>query len=108
MIYELRIYTTLPGRLPALQARFRDHTCALFEKYGIMNVAYWTNSIGGRNDELTYILGYDDLESRAAAWTAFASDPAWHQVRDESELDGPIVHHIENRIISPTDFSPLR
>jgi hypothetical protein len=28
-------------------------------------------------------------------------------VAADSEADGPIVHHIENRILAPTDFSPL-
>ena len=32
--YELRIYTAAEGKLEALNARFRDHTCALFENTG--------------------------------------------------------------------------
>src|SRR5579864_6629512 len=40
-VYELRTYTTEPGRLPALHARFRDHTMKLFEKHGMQNVMYW-------------------------------------------------------------------
>jgi NIPSNAP len=107
MIYELRIYTAHPGKLAALQARFRDHTCALFEKHGIKNVGYWTNSIGGRSDELWYILGFESLAHREQAWPAFANDPAWHAARDASEKDGPLVHHLENRILAPTNFSPL-
>jgi hypothetical protein len=108
MIYELRIYTANPGKMPALQARFRDHTCALFEKHGITNVAYWTNLVGGRNDELWYVLGHEDLAARQASWTAFIADPERVRVFDESETDGPLVHHFENRMFSPTDFSPLR
>ena len=38
MIHELRIYTANTGKMPALQARFRDHTLGLFEKNGIKNV----------------------------------------------------------------------
>ena len=52
MIYELRIYTAHSGKLPALISRFRDHTTALFEKHGLKNVGYWTNTVGGRSDEL--------------------------------------------------------
>lgn len=107
MIYELRIYRTHPGRMPALQARFRDHTVGLFERHGIGNVGYWTNAIGGRSDELWYILSFESLAQRERAWAAFASDPEWLQARADSERDGPIVHHIENRILAPTDFSPL-
>ena len=35
MIYELRIYDTVPGRLPDLNARFANHTLGLFAKHGI-------------------------------------------------------------------------
>jgi hypothetical protein len=107
MIYELRIYTVHPGRMGALQARFRDHTTRLFEKHGMKNIGYWTNAIGGRSDELWYMLGFEDLNQRQQAWRAFATDPEWQKVQRESEADGPIVHHIENRIMSPTNFSPL-
>ena len=108
MIHELRIYTAAPGRLPDLMARFRDHTLALFEKHGITNVGYWTNAIGGRSDELVYILGFQDLAQRDSSWAAFGSDPEWRAAAAESEKDGPLVHHIENRILRPTDFSPLK
>jgi len=108
MIHELRIYRTHPGRMPALLRRFRDHTVALFEKHGIHNVAYWLNSVGGRNDELWYVVGFEDMAARESAWASFQADPEWQAVRAASEEDGPIVHHIENRIMIPTDFSPAR
>ena len=41
-LYELRTYTTNDGKLEALHSRFRDHTQRLFEKHGMVNVAYWT------------------------------------------------------------------
>lgn len=108
MIYELRTYTANPGKMPALQARFRDHTLAIFERHGIKNVGYWTNSVGGRSDELVYIVAFEDMAQRDRAWAAFRDDPEWVKVRTESEADGPLVHHIENRILQPTDYSPLR
>ena len=108
MIHELRIYTATNGRMNDLIARFRDHTMALFEKHGIQNVAYWRNSIGGHNDELWYILAFEDANQRAQAWAAFGSDPDWNKARSESEANGPLVDHIENRLITMTDFSPLQ
>lgn len=108
MIFELRIYTVHPGKMGALQARFRDHTVRLFEKHGITNVGYWTNSIGGRTDELWYMLGFSDAAQRAEAWATFAADPEWQAARSASEADGPLVHHIENRLMAPTNFSPLK
>jgi hypothetical protein len=107
MIYELRIYTAHPGKMGALQARFREHTTALFEKHGLKNVGYWTNAVGGRSDELWYMLAFEDAAQRDEAWRSFATDEEWNRVRAESEADGPLVHHIENRLLRPTDFSPL-
>lgn len=108
MIYELRIYTAMPGKLPALSRRFKDHTVALFEKHGITNVGYWTNTIGGRNDELWYMLAFDDLAARDKAWAAFAADPDWQAARADSEKDGPLLAFLENRIMAPTSYSPLK
>jgi hypothetical protein len=108
MIHELRIYTAESGRMADLLARFRDHTLKLFEKHGMTNVGYWLNSIGGRSDELWYIVGFENLAHREKAWAEFAADPEWKKARAESEANGPLVHHIENRILNPTNFSPLK
>ncbi len=108
MIYELRIYTANPGKLAALQARFRDHTRRLFERHGITSVGYWTNVVGGRSDELWYLLAFKDVAHRERAWATFMADPEWQQARAASEVDGPLTHHIENRLMAPTDFSPLQ
>ncbi len=107
MIYELRIYTVHPGRMGALQARFRDHTVTLFEKHGIKNIGYWTNVIGGASDELWYMVAFENLGDRQKAWASFGADPDWQKARADSEKDGPIVLRIENRIMAPTNFSPL-
>jgi len=108
MIYELRIYRAAPGKLAPLVARFRDHTVALFEKHGITNVGYWRNTIGGRSDELWYMLSYPDMAARDASWASFAADPDWQKARADSEANGPLLDHLENRILAPTDFSPLK
>ncbi|OAL36909.1 hypothetical protein AYO20_03678 [Fonsecaea nubica] len=41
MIYELRVYTTIPGRLPNLLARFENHTLRIWEKHGIRQLGFW-------------------------------------------------------------------
>ena len=41
-IFELREYKANPGKLDALNARFRDHTCKLFKKHGVEIVGFWT------------------------------------------------------------------
>jgi hypothetical protein len=108
-LFEIRTYTCEKGKLPALLARFRDHTTKLFEKHGMTNVGYWVPADGPRSaDTLIYILAH---ESRAAAdksWRAFINDPDWHAARDASEAGGKIVSKVESIYANPTDFSAIR
>ena len=99
MIYELRIYRTLPGRLPNLLARFQNHTLRIWEKHGIHQAGFWTTLIGESNTELTYLLAWESLAERETKWPAFMADPEWLAVRSESEKDGPIVASLSNQIL---------
>lgn len=97
-----------PGKMRALQARFRDPICDLLEQHGVHNVGYWTNGIGGRDDQLIYLVSFESLAQREEAWASFGADPEWHRVREATEANGRLVQYRENRILTPTDFSPLR
>ena len=107
MIYELRIYETMPGRLPDLNARFADHTLGFFKRHGIHVVGFWTEDIGTSN-QLVYMLGYDSLADREKKWAAFGADPDWSKVRAETEKDGPINARVRNMILKPTAYSPIQ
>ena len=108
MIWELRVYESIPGRLPDLLARFNDHTLRIWEKHGIRQVGFWTTLVGESNNRLTYLLAWDSLADRETRWTAFANDPAWLKVKNESEKNGPLVERISNELLTPTGFSALR
>jgi len=108
LVYELRQYDTDPGHIPALNERFSNVTLRLFETYGIYNIGYWTEDIGVSN-RLDYILAYESLQQRQAAWAAFGQDPEWQEtIRKCRELGRPIVNTVHNSILRPTDYSPLR
>ena len=103
--FEMRIYYAAPGKLDDLQARFRNHTTALFEKHGIENIGYWlplTNS----ESKLIYLLAYPSREAREKSWKEFAADPAWQQAAKESEKNGKLVAKVESIYLQATDFSP--
>ncbi len=108
MLYELRIYHCLPGRLPALLKRFETVTLGLWERHGIRQAGFWTTLIGSSNQDLTYLLAWENLAERDAKWTAFQTDPEWLSKRAETEKDGQIVGNITNQILSPTSFSSVR
>lgn len=108
MIYEYRVYEVMPGRMQDLHTRFRDHTLAIFERYGMKTIAFFTPEIGASTDKLVYILGFDSLEHREKAWTAFHADAEWQQARAQSEVNGPLVAKVTNTLFKTTDYSPLR
>lgn len=105
-VYELRIYTVLPGRMPAMLARFRDHTCALFEKHGMVNIGYWLPVKAEDQHKLHYIVRHASRDAAKASWTAFVNDPAWIKARDASEADGKIVAKVDAVYLTTTDYSP--
>lgn len=104
-VYEMRVYYAAPGKLDALNARFRDHTLKLFEKHGITNVAYLT-PIDNPENKLIYFISYPSLEARKASWEAFFKDEAWLKARAESEKDGKLITKVENLFLATTDYSP--
>ena len=108
MLYELRVYHCLPGRLPALLRRFETATIKLFEKHGIKQVGFWTVSIGESNQDLIYILQWESLAQREKCFAAFQADPEWIETRRKSEQDGRLVASISNNIMMPTAFSAMR
>ena len=49
LIYEWRIYTAAPGRMEALNNRFKNTTIKMFEKHGIKVIGFWETVIGTSN-----------------------------------------------------------
>jgi hypothetical protein len=105
-VYELRIYTAPDGKMPELLARFRDHTCAIFERHGMVNRGYWLPMDAKDGNKLYYVLQHPSREAAKAAWKAFGSDPEWQKVQKASEANGPIVVKVESVFLATTDFSP--
>lgn len=108
MIYEMRTYRCVPGRLPALLKRFEGTTLKLWERHGIRQAGFFTTLIGESNQNLIYFLQWESLAEREKKWAAFMSDTEWHAKRDESEKDGPIVANINSQLLQPTPFSSVK
>ena len=68
MIYELRIYSCLPNRLPVLLKRFEHHTLKIWENHGIKQIGFWTVLIGDGNNDLHYLLAWESLAEREKKW----------------------------------------
>lgn len=113
-VFEMRSYTTPDGKIAALDARFRDHTCALFVKHGITNLGYYhpTDAEKGAGKTLIYFLAHANREAATKSWASFRADPLWVAARAASEkaaggsLTAP--DGVKSIFLTPTDFSPLK
>lgn len=107
-VYELRTYTTLPGRLSALNKRFSEHTMKLFEKHGMRNESYWIPTDDERKDNtLIYVISHESQEAAEKSWKAFQADPDWQKARAASEADGKILAKPPEKVFMKlTDYSP--
>jgi hypothetical protein len=108
IIGRKRIYTCIPGRLPALLKRFEEHTLKIWDKHGIKQAGFWTVLVGEGSQDLHYLLAWESLAERERIWNVFQADPAWHKARDESEKDGPIIANIKSSFLRPTAFSAVK
>ena len=107
MIYELRIYETVPGKLPQLHERFANHTVGFLKKHGVHLVGFWTDEIGISN-RLTWMVAFENLADREKKWGAFQVDPGWIKARADSEVGGPLVTRTTSTIMRPAPYSPLQ
>ena len=108
MIYELRVYHCVPGRLADLLKRFDTITLPLWEKHRIRQAGFWTVAIGSSNQDLYYLLQWETLEERTQKFGAFGADPEWISARAATEKNGPILVSITNTILQPTSFSSVK
>lgn len=110
-VFELRTYYVTPGKLPNLLERFRNHTCKLFEKYGMTNLWYWTVVDAYPVEEtLVYFLSHPSQQAGLKAFNDFRNDPEWVKVRKDSEdkAGGSLTVKVESVYLKPLDFSPIR
>ncbi len=119
-VFELRTYTAESGRLPNLNARFRDHTVKLFEKHGMTNVSYWNlaaDQKGAKSplvagNTLIYLLSHKSEAAAKASFDAFRADPAWGAAKEASEKKAggslTIKDGVKSEFLVPMDYSPVK
>ncbi len=109
-VYELRIYRTNEGKLPNLDARFRDHTIRIFDRHGMKSVGYWhPTQEPASNDTLIYILRHDSPDAAKKSWAAFGADEEWKKVAEESQKDGRFLRERPEVVyMKATDYSALK
>ncbi len=104
-LFELRVYTANEGKLDAIHKRTKDAGLKLLEKHGMTVLGVWS-PVDPKDARFFLLLAHKDKAARDASFKAFAADPDWVKVRDESEKDGKLVAKAEEIFLTVTDYSP--
>ena len=102
-VFELRTYTTADGKLPNLNARFRDHTMRIFDRHNMDNIGYWVPQ--DTPNTLVYIIAHDSRETAQENWGGFREDAEWPGVAQASGV-GRV--QVESVFMEATDYSPMQ
>jgi hypothetical protein len=104
VIVEERIYRIRNGWMSRYLQLVREEGLAIQQPILGHLIGYFTTDIGTLS-AVTHLWAYADLEDRRRRRQQLAEDPRWHAFLPRlSET----IEQAENRILLPTDFSPLR
>ena len=108
-LFELRRYESHSQKASRTKIDvFNRSEIAIFRRAGMHPVFFGQTVVGGRMPNLTYLLAFDDMRARDAAWSAFGSDPEWRAIAAKPELsDAAIVSSISNVFLRPTAYSQI-
>ena len=107
-VFELRIYHAVPGKVPALETRFRDTASKLLAKHGLKAVGYWVpEDAPAFENTFVYILAHPSREEAKKNWDAMFADPGL-QALLKSEQTDKLVEKVDSTYMRPSDFSPMK
>jgi len=107
-VFELRIYHAVPGKLPALESRFRDTTSKLLAKHDLKVVGYWVPENGpGWDNTFVFMLDHPSREDAKKNWAAFVADPSFQEIM-KSEQAEKLAEKVDSTYMLPADFSPMK
>jgi len=107
-IFELRIYEShsIKAARKKIEMFNKGGEIAIFRKTGLQPLMFGETLIGPRMPNLHYMLAFDDMEARDAAWAVFGSDPDWQALRQVEEYKDT-VSNISDVILRPTSYSQI-
>jgi hypothetical protein len=107
-VFELRVYHAVPGKVPALESRFRDTLSQLLAKHDLKVVGYWVpEDAPASENTFIFMLAHASRVEAKKNWDAFRADPEFQEVL-KSEEANKTVEKIDSTYLRPTDFSPLK
>ena len=110
-VFELMVYHTVPGKVPALESIFRD-VSKLQDKHDLHVVGYWVpNDDPAWANTFIYLVAHPSLEEAKKNWQALHADPAFPPYREQATQ---IIERVEKEFrvdevyMRPTDYSAMK
>lgn len=104
MLYEERTYTLKPGSVAAYFKIYEAEGLAVQKTILGHLVGYFSTEFGSLN-QVVHIWAYDSLDERARRRAKLWQDPAWLVYIAKAQ---PLIERMENRLLVPAPFSPLK
>ena len=110
-VFELMIYHTDPGKVPALESIFRD-VSKLQAKHNLNVVGYWVpNDDPAWANRFIYLVAHPSREEAKKNWDALHADPAFPEYRNQAAQiieKAPDGYNVDEVYMRPTDFSAMK
>ena len=78
----------------------------IFHRVGLKPVFFGESLVGAQLPNLTYMLGFDDMDAFDAAWVKFRSDPGWLKLKENPEYK-ETVSNISKTMLRPAPCSQI-
>jgi hypothetical protein len=110
-VFELRVYHTVPGKVPALESIFRDLS-KLLVKHDLNVVGYWVPEHDPAwANTFIYLVAHPSQEEAKKNWNALHADPTFPEYRQQA---APLIekvdedYRVDEVYMRPTDYSAMR
>jgi hypothetical protein len=106
-VFQLRVYHALPGKLPALESRFRDTTSKILARHNVTAVGYWVAEDPATNSFI-WIAASSSPEEEKKNFDAMFADPEFQRDVIKPEQAEKTVEKIDVTQMRATDFSMIK
>ena len=107
-IYELRIYESHSQAAGKKKIEMFNEggEIAIFRKTGLNPVFFAETIFGNQMPNLSYMLVFENMESRYKKWDVFRSHPDWIKLKADAQYKDT-VSNVTDIILKPTAFSQI-
>jgi NIPSNAP len=110
-VFELLVYHTVPGKVPALESIFRD-VAKLQDRHDLNVVGYWVpNDDPAWANTFIYLVAHPSREEAKKNWDALHADPAFPEYRKQAAQlieKGDEGYRVDEVYMRPTDYSAMK